>query len=1108
MLVYKNKRFSLGLLLGFLLLGCSPDAPLPGDQLFTLMPSDYTQVDFINQLEYDRDFNIYTYRNFYNGGGVSIGDINNDGLPDLYLTANMKSNRLYLNKGDFQFEDVTEQTGVGGTKSWSTGVSMADVNGDGWLDIYVCNSGNVEGDNKQNELYINQGDLTFKEKAAEYGIADQGYSTHGVFFDYDKDGDLDLYLLNNSYQAIGSFNLRKNVRSQRDPVGGDKLYRNDNDRFVDVSEEAGIFGSIIGFGLGVTVGDLDRDSWPDVYVSNDFFERDYIYMNNGDGTFREELPKQMPSISAASMGADLADINNDGLLDLFVTEMLPEHDYRLKTSTTFDNWDRYQYSVQNDYHHQFTRNMLQLNNGNNTFSDIGRLAGVHATDWSWGALIIDMDNDGWRDIFVANGIYQDLTNQDFIQYISNEETVKSIVKGGKVDYKALIDAIPSNRLPNYAFHNNQNLTFDNKAPDWGLATPSHSNGSAYGDLDNDGDLDLVVNNVNMELFVYRNESNHLHPERHYLQVQLQGKGKNPYAIGTQIELHYQDQTIYQEQMPMRGFQSSMDYVMNIGLGDWPQVDRLVVTWPDGTQSIQTNVAVNQLLQLQQSEGKAAEQPADETTSSVIFKENTNAYKIDFQHQENRFVDFDRDRLIYHMLSSQGPHMDVADVNGDGLEDFYIGGASGQAGRLMVQNRDGSFRSTNTALLEKDRESEDLDILFFDADQDGDMDLYVAGGGNEFSSGSSGMKDRLYFNDGIGNFSVSDQILPAGRFESSGCVAAADYDSDGDQDLFVGIRVAPKYYGVPVNGILLENDGTGKFSNQTEEKAKDLLQSGLFTDAWWMDYDGDQDSDLIAIGDWMGIRIFQNSEGQLSEVTKQAGLEQSKGWWNCMKAGDLDGDGDMDLVLGNHGLNSQFKASSKEPITLYINDFDNNGTVEQILCRYDEGVSMPYVLRHDLVMQMPHLKKKYLKYESFAGQTIEQIFSPEAMKGTVTQETEHLANSLAINNGDGTFELKALPLEAQFAPMYGLLIDDFDGDQHLDILMAGNFYEAKPEVGRYDADYGILLKGDGKGNFEPCRSTCSGFLIDGQVRDMEKLTVGGKSIVLVGRNNDRPQVFEY
>ena len=1115
-----RKNWTLGILL--LLAACNTDQsdePIVVNSLFTSLPASYTNIDFVNQLDYTEEFNVYTYRNFYNGAGVAMGDVNNDGWLDIFFCGNLVDNKLYLNQGDlpngeagFKFEDITQKAGVASKGVWSTGVTMADVNADGWLDIYVCKSGDMKGENRHNELFINNGDpdasgqVTFTERAKEYGIADVGLSTHAAFFDYDKDGDLDCYLLNNSFRSVGGYDLRPGQREKRDPQGGNKLYKFQDGKYVDVSEEAGIYGSAIGFGLGVTVGDVNQDGWQDIFVSNDFFERDYLYINNQDGTFREVIEERMGEISMGSMGADMADINNDGYPEVFVTEMLPEDDARLKTTAQFENWDKYQRNVANGYHHQFGRNVLQLNNQNGTFSEIGRLAGVHATDWSWGALIADYDNDGFKDIFVANGIYKDLLDQDYINFIADAGAVREIIKNQDKAILKLIDSIPSQRIPNYAFHNQGNLPngeaglkFKNKAADWGLATPSHSNGSAYGDLDNDGDLDLVVNNVNMPPFIYRNETDTLLGNKS-LVVKLIGDAQNTLAVGAKVRVSHDGNIWYQEQMPTRGFQSSVDHRLHFGLGDLAQVQQVKVIWPDGKVSIRENVATGQQLIFEKEKAVAAE-PSPTQKAKPLFSKYDE--KIAFIHQESRYSDFDKERLLYNMVSAEGPKLAVGDVNKDGLDDFYIGGAKGQSGSLFIQNANGTFKATNQAIFEEDAAGEDTDALFFDADKDGDLDLYVASGSNEFSASNTALKDRLYLNNGRGSFTRSPKIFPAGRLESTACVQASDFDNDGDQDLFVGVRMQPFYYGVPVSGYILKNDGKGNFQDITKQAAPKLEKLGMFTDASWADVDGDNDQDLVVVGDWMPITIFYNNNGDFQQTDT---IPQSSGFWNCIKAADLDNDGDLDFVLGNHGENTRFKASTKQPITLYINDFDGNRTLDQIVSVYNGDKSYPLIMRNDMVMQMPILKKKYLKFNNYKNQTVQDIFPAQQLAKSVVYQVETTASAVLLNNGSGQFQQQKLPTAAQLAPMYGLHLEDVNKDGNIDILMGGNFYYSKPEVGIYDASYGVYLEGDGQGNFNAIPSTQSGFFVKGQVKDIGILKSRNGRVVLAARNNDSPVFY--
>ncbi|MGI9078945.1 MAG: VCBS repeat-containing protein [Gemmatimonadaceae bacterium] len=1083
------------------------EPPPANGQLFTRLPSSYTGVRFVNLLTDTRDLNVFTYRNYYNGGGVALGDLTGDGLPELLLTSNLGGSRLYLNEGDFRFRDVTKEAGVAGKGFWATGVTFADVNADGLLDIYVCYAGKVAAERRANELYINKGLSAkgvplFTEMAAQYGLADESYSTHAAFFDYDRDGLLDLYLVNNSYRPASSFGL-KNIRHVRDSLGGDKLFRNVGGRFEDVSEKTGIFGSEIGFGLGVAVGDVNRDGWQDMYISNDFFERDYLYINRKGGTFAEVLDRQMPSISYSSMGLDVADINNDGWPDIYVTDMLPEDDYRFKMTSAFENWDAYQTKLKNDYHHQFTRNILHLNNGNGTFSDIGQMAGVARTDWSWSALIADFDLDGHKDIHVTNGIARDVTSQDYILFLASNETMRSATRGKRVDFLGLVEAMDSTMLPNYAFRNNGDLTFSNQGAAWGLNTLGFSNGAAYGDLDGDGALDLVVNNVNQEAFVYRNNARALLKNR-YLQVKLAGEGANRFGIGAKVTLRNGAKLFFQEMMPSRGFQSSVDYVLTFGIGQLDTVESVTVEWPDGRVSFQEKVAANQRLTVRQA-GSAAANPVREQPSTPLLTDVTQQLAVKFAHRENQFVDFDRERLIPKMLSTEGPFMAVSDVNGDQLDDFFIGGAKDQPGQLLIQQRNGRFVSSNEKIFEQDRVSEDLGAVFFDADGDADSDLYVVSGGNEFSEMSPALQDRLYMNDRRGNFRKADGHLPSMTLSESR-VAAADFDGDGDVDLFVGGRVVPWRYGIDPASVLLRNDGRGRFTDVTQQVAPEIARIGMVTDAIWQDVDKDGRPDLVVVGEWMPITIFRNSgAGKLARM-ETPGLEKSHGWWNRIVAGDFTGDGRIDFVVGNLGLNTRLRAAQNEPATMYVKDFDGNGLVEQIVSYYNDGVSYPLLLRDDLMRSLPFLSTRFPKYEDYAGKTVTDIFSPDELADAVLKKAHTFATSLVRNNGDGSFTLVPLPLEAQLAPVYGILASDYDEDGRLDLLLAGNFDGVKPEIGRMSASYGLLLRGDGKGGFAPVPTPTSGFLVPGQARDIQRIRTRQGELYVVTRNDDRPLIF--
>jgi enediyne biosynthesis protein E4 len=1084
----------------------APAPPVDG-HLFTRLPPSYTGITFENRVDFSPELNVFNYRNFYNGGGVATGDLTGDGLPEVMLTSNLHGNHLYLNKGHFHFQDITKEAGVGGKGYWATGVTFADVNGDGLLDIYVCYAGNIAGQRRANELYINQGldkngVPTFKEEAAQYGLADEGFSTQAAFFDYDRDGYLDMYLLNNSPRQASSFGL-SNTRNVRNKLGGHKLYHNDgNGHFTDVSEKAGIYGSEIALGLGVGISDVNRDGWPDIYVSNDFFERDYLYINNHDGTFTEELPKAMPYSSYFSMGMDIADVNNDGWPDIYTTDMLPEDEYRLRTTSAFESWEVYLEKVKNGYHHQFMRNMLQLNNANGTFSDVGQMAGVARSDWSWSALIADFDLDGNKDIFVTNGLAKDVTSQDYIAFLSNDRTMASVTRTGKVDFKALTDAMTSTKLSSYAFHNNGDLTFTNQSAAWGLDTPAFSNGASYADLDGDGSLDLIVNTENDTAFVYRNNARTL-TKNHYLQVKLDGEGHNRFAIGAKVTLESGKKLFFQEESPTRGFQSSVDYVLTFGIGSIDTVQKVTVDWPDGRQTVLNHIAANQRLTIKQVGARPASSPPPRS-SAPIFSDVTSRTALDFVHREDEFVDFDRERLMPRMLSMEGPDMAVADVNGDGLDDIFIAGAKGQPSALFIQRKDGSFVTSNEALFAKDSLSEDISGVFFDANGDGYPDLYVVTGGNEFSEMAPALEDRLYLNDGKGNFRRATGALPP-LYLSGSRAAAADYDGDGHVDIFVGGRSIPGRYGLDPQSVLLKNDGKGHFVDVTDKLAPGLSHVGMVTDAVWKDVDGDGKLDLVIVGEWMPITVFRNMGHGRLERMNVPGLEKSNGWWNRIIAGDFTGNGRTDFIVGNFGLNSRIHASATEPVSMYVKDFAHNGFVQQIVAYYSNGRPYPLTLRDDLIRSLPLLKDRYPSYKDYAKQTLADVFPKTEMADAVIKNAYTFETTLLRNNGNGSFTMIPLPREAQISPVYGILASDYDGDGRVDLLLAGNFDGFKPELGKMDASYGLFLKGDGKGHFTPVRTVDSGFFVPGQSRDIVRVRTASGYRYVVSRNNDRPLI---
>jgi len=1075
--------------------------------LMSALPPSYTGVDFENTIMESDTFNIIEYLYFNNGAGVAAGDINNDGLVDLYFSANQTPNRLYLNRGDLKFEDITGRAGVEGTGDWSTGVSMADVNGDGLLDIYVCNVGDYKGLQGHNQLFINQGELTFREEAAAYGLDFTGFSTQAAFFDYDLDGDLDLYLLNHSVHTSRSYGMA-DLRNQEDARAGDRLYRNDATEqgrfFQEVTRESGIYRSQIGYGLGVNTSDINNDGYPDIYVSNDFHENDYLYINNGDGTFAERLTEMIAHTSRSSMGNDVADINNDGLADIMVLDMLPDEQQILKRSGTEDELELFRIKLSYGYAPQYVYNTLQLNLGNGKFSEIGRLAGVHSTDWSWSALFCDLDNDGWKDLFITSGIYRRPNDLDYVKYLRGGNRYSLSVDTDSLSDRELYERMPLQPDINHVFHNNGDLTFTPMGASWGMDNPDYSNGSTYADLDNDGDLELIVNNINGPASIYRNNADRLE-NQHYLTIQLEGSSLNRNGIGARLSLFNRGRERMAQQFFTRGFMSSTADHLHFGTGSDTLIDSLTIRWPGLLEQTLYEVPVDQTLVLNISEAKPALKrsgPSPETLFSRVTLPG-----LQFTHLENDWEDLDREALIPANLSTEGPALAVGDANGDGLDDLFIGGATNQASRLFLQLPDGGFSAPMLPSLLGDRFTEDVDAAFFDADGDGDQDLYISRGGSEEFTGSPILADRLLINDGSGQFEFAPPRSIPLLMENSSCVRPADFDGDGDMDLFLGTRSIPGAYGLSPDQFLLENDGAGHFSPLPPERMGSLHKAGMVTDACWFDHDGDGDPDLAVVGEWMNVCLYRNDQGSFTEITRENGLGETSGWWHCIRAVDLDLDGDLDLVGGNLGLNSMLKASRQEPVELYVNDFDNNGIPDPIICSYENGQSFPIATLDELKRQIIGIDKRYPSYAEYAGQTVEDIFGTEKLAQSLHKQAVLFSSSLFINDGSGSFAEEALPVEAQFSPIRAVEVDDLNENGYPDLLLAGNQYSTRPSLGRQDASFGWLLPGNQGLNFEVLNPSQSGFYLKGDIRKIHYLSAAGSGYLVAACNNGDLQVLK-
>ncbi|MHA4842804.1 VCBS repeat-containing protein [Flavitalea antarctica] len=1093
------------------------------DTLFRKTDPAETGIQFMNSVVENDTVNPIDLEFLYNGGGVAVGDFDNNGLPDLYFTASIASNKLYLNQGNLSFRDVTDLAKVSGEDRWANGASVVDINNDGWKDIYVCTTIKTNPDERRNLLYINQGLNTekipvFKEMAAEYNLADTSHSVHAAFFDYDNDGDLDMYLVTTRMAGRTSTQFGNNGPGES-TTDVDKLYRNDYNNelkhpvYTDVSKEANILES--GYGLGISIADINMDGWKDIYVTNDFFSNDLLYINNKNGTFSNKAGTYFKHTSRNAMGNDIADINNDGLPDVLAVDMNPEDNFRKKKNMGSNNYYIYQSMMFGQYNLQYVRNTLQLNQGpaltNNdsigdpVFSEVGFLAGVAQTDWSWNVSMADFDNNGLRDVIITNGYPRDVTDHDFAAFRQKAGTL--------VSRKDLIAEIPQIRIPNYTFQNTGKLQFRDVTTQWGMDQPSFSNGAVYVDLDNDGDLDYVINNINETALVYENTLNNKeHTYANYLKIKFEGTQTNRDGLGAIAKIFYGDKMQVHENSPYRGYLSSVEEVACFGLDTIKSIDSVIITWPQGQTQLLRNVKVNQVLKVSIANATLTLRPSDSIASTNIFSDITAAAGIRYRHEEADAIDFDKERLLPHKLSQYGPGIAAGDIDGNGLDDMVIGGNNNIQPMLLLQQTDGRFRERLLPYLEGSdvRRPENMGILLFDADNDGDQDMYLSAGSNEHLANTKNYEDRLFVNDGKGNFNYNATAIPQ-NFTSKSCVKAADFDKDGDLDLFIGGRVLPGSYPLPVSSIIYRNDSKNnliRFTDVTSQVAPPLLNIGLVCDAIWTDYDNDGWTDLLVTGEWMPVKFLKNNKGRFEDMTNTTGIQTELGWWNSISGADFDNDGDIDYVVGNLGENSFYKASPVHPVNIYSKDFDGNGSIDAITTTYlkDQQQELKEYTVHnkdDINSQLPGLKKKYLSYKAFAGATFDDLFSPAEKKDLLRLSASNMKTCYLRNAGKGKFEMQALPQEAQFAPVYGMVTDDFNNDGNTDLALVGNDYGTEVTNGRYDALNGLILLGNGKGGFQPQTILQSGLFVPGDAKALVKLADAKGNYLLAATQNRGP-----